>query len=121
MKKEEVYKLLENFGIGEFLEEVQNSYDPEPSLKVIFDRIRSMPAATKNFNGKKVEMYILDLTNLANALYCAKDLFSTSELNRLLEYKYNLDPLAVGGADIFFNRLGDFITSVLEDIKREWS
>ena len=107
MERKDILEELIGLGNGEFLEEVENSYAPEPSLEKIFDRFRRSMM-------KDVRRHPSSWKSLISTLLSAKDNIDADKLNEILRLEYNLDPSAVGGAE-FFTRLGNLLSDYMEE------
>jgi hypothetical protein len=109
MNKEEALRELVSLGNGEFLEEVENSKNPD--LTKILDRIHRsiLKDARRHSDG---------WNSLVSSLLKAGELFNTEELNNLLLFEFNLDPQAVGGAKKFFLQLGNSLREYLKEANK---
>ena len=113
MEKDRCLELMKGFGLGNFLEEVDNSYKPDESFKMIFERIREDIL----FSVKK-DPKVSYWADVAEALLLAKDICTDDELDKMLRFEYNLFPSAVGGATEFFTRVSNMLTGFIEEANR---
>ena len=113
MEKIEISNILRAFGNGNFLEEVDNSYEPEPYISAIMARIRD----DVHWNAKRHPEFLY-WKSVTSALLEAKENFSEAELDELLRLDFNIYPSAVKGVDEFFVRLAHELASYMDEASK---